>query len=65
MLAACEKEPNDVVSLDYDEHNPFSICAKTWKPIYRGKPMKKVHTFAYMQIMPFVQILSNTQYRNY
>ncbi|VDP10190.1 unnamed protein product [Soboliphyme baturini] len=37
LLVACEKDPRDEQPLNYDEHNPFSICAETYKPIYRGK----------------------------
>lgn len=29
----------DEVKVDYDIHNPFSICAASHKPIYRGSPM--------------------------
>ncbi|MCL4128899.1 UNVERIFIED_CONTAM: hypothetical protein GTU68_009020 [Idotea baltica] len=38
VLLACEKNPVDEVSILYDEHNPFSICSKSYVPIYRGKP---------------------------
>eukprot|EP00057_Strongylocentrotus_purpuratus_P019118 XP_011673592.1 PREDICTED: coatomer subunit alpha isoform X1 [Strongylocentrotus purpuratus] len=41
ILQACEKSPNDAHKLNYDEHNPFDICAATYKPIYRGKPVEK------------------------
>lgn len=34
----CEKNPVDEVSLQYDEHNPFTVCASSYVPIYRGKP---------------------------
>lgn len=27
--------------MDYDEHNPFVICSKTFVPLYRGKPQIK------------------------
>lgn len=38
LLQVCEKNPIDEHPMEYDEHNPFSVCAKTYKPIYRGKP---------------------------
>lgn len=41
ILAACEKNPVDTHQLLYDEHNPFDICAATYKPIYKGKPVIK------------------------
>ncbi|KAK3106032.1 hypothetical protein FSP39_011311 [Pinctada imbricata] len=41
ILAACEKTPTDAHELKYDQHNPFDICAATYVPIYRGKPVVK------------------------
>jgi len=41
ILAACEKNPVDAHQLLYDEHNPFDICAASYRPIYRGKPVVK------------------------
>lgn len=41
ILAACEKTPTDTHQLNYDEHNPFDICAATYTAIYRGKPVVK------------------------
>lgn len=41
VLAAAEKEPKDAHQLNYDEHNPFVICARTFTPLYRGKPQVK------------------------
>jgi coatomer protein complex subunit alpha (xenin) len=41
ILAVCEKNPIDEVKLDYDEHNPFTPCGYTFKPIYRGTPSVK------------------------
>lgn len=38
VLQACEKNPVDELEVKYDEHNPFAICAKSYVPIYRGKP---------------------------
>lgn len=41
ILQACDKNLVDEHQLQYDEHNPFSVCAETYKPIYRGKPEEK------------------------
>lgn len=41
ILQACEVNPIDEHTLQYDEHNPFVLCAATFQPIYRGKPEKK------------------------
>lgn len=41
ILAACEKNPSDQHELKYDQHNPFDICAASYVPIYRGKPVVK------------------------
>lgn len=41
ILQACELQPTDEHALEYDEHNPFTICAYTFKPIYKGKPEEK------------------------
>jgi len=38
LLQVCEKNPVDEHAMEYDEHNPFLVCAKSYKPIYRGKP---------------------------
>ncbi|XP_076308950.1 coatomer subunit alpha [Tachypleus tridentatus] len=38
ILQACDKNPVDQHQLQYDEHNPFSICGQSYLPIYRGKP---------------------------
>ena len=35
ILQACDKNPTDSHKLQYDEHNPFSICGASYKPIYR------------------------------
>jgi len=37
ILQACDKTPTEAHRLDYDEHNPFAICAASFRPIYRGK----------------------------
>ncbi|XP_069693952.1 coatomer subunit alpha-like isoform X2 [Periplaneta americana] len=41
ILQACDKNPVDEHQLQYDEHNPFSLCGRTYRPIYRGKPEEK------------------------
>ncbi|KOB69607.1 Coatomer protein complex subunit alpha [Operophtera brumata] len=41
ILQACEKTPTDEHQLLYDEHNPFTLCGISYKPIYRGKPEEK------------------------
>uniref|UniRef100_A0ACB8G8D4 Uncharacterized protein n=1 Tax=Sphaerodactylus townsendi TaxID=933632 RepID=A0ACB8G8D4_9SAUR len=41
ILTACEKNPTDAYQLNYDMHNPFDICAISYRPIYRGKPVEK------------------------
>ncbi|GFG36116.1 hypothetical protein Cfor_03758 [Coptotermes formosanus] len=41
ILQACDKNPVDEHQLQYDEHNPFTICGRTYRPIYRGKAEEK------------------------
>lgn len=41
ILQACEMNPVDEHTLQYDEHNPFNLCAYTYRPIYKGKPEVK------------------------
>ncbi|NXM92984.1 COPA protein, partial [Sylvia borin] len=41
ILAACEKNPSDSHQLNYDQHNPFDICAASFRPIYRGKALER------------------------
>lgn len=41
ILQACDKNPTDAHVLQYDEHNPFTICGSSYKPLYRGKPQEK------------------------
>ncbi|CAO1311217.1 unnamed protein product [Diamesa hyperborea] len=56
MLQACEAQPTDEHQLQYDEHNPFNLCAITYKPIYRGKPEEKC---------PLCAASFNTEYKGY
>ncbi|CAI9116850.1 OLC1v1018116C1 [Oldenlandia corymbosa var. corymbosa] len=37
VLAAAEKDMNDVSQLNYDFRNPFVVCGATYVPIYRGQ----------------------------
>jgi coatomer protein complex subunit alpha (xenin) len=41
VLAACEKNLTDAIELEYDQHNPFDLCAASYTPIYRGKQVVK------------------------
>lgn len=41
LLQVCDKTPTDTVKLDYDEHNPFTVCGLSFKPIYKGSPAVK------------------------
>lgn len=41
VLAACEKNLSNEMELDYDQHNPFDLCAASYTPIYRGKAVVK------------------------
>lgn len=38
ILQVCDRDPKDAHKLDYDEHNPFTVCGNSYKPIYKGKP---------------------------
>uniref|UniRef100_A0A8D8R6E5 Coatomer subunit alpha n=1 Tax=Cacopsylla melanoneura TaxID=428564 RepID=A0A8D8R6E5_9HEMI len=37
LLSICNNSPTDEHTLNYDEHNPFQICARSYTPIYHGK----------------------------
>lgn len=41
ILQACDTNLIDELPIEYDEHNPFSLCGITYKPIYRGKHEEK------------------------
>ncbi|KAK7944327.1 hypothetical protein WMY93_000055 [Mugilogobius chulae] len=41
ILAACEKNLTDAHQLNYDAHNPFDLCAASYVPLYRGRPVEK------------------------
>jgi coatomer protein complex subunit alpha (xenin) len=38
LLAQVERNATNEVELDYNQHNPFTICAASFTPIYRGSP---------------------------
>ena len=35
VLRKCDEERSNAVELEYDERNPFVVCTRTFKPIYR------------------------------
>ena len=39
VLKVCDANRSNELQVDYDERNPFVICTKSFKPIYRGQPM--------------------------
>ena len=39
VLAKSEQEGRNAHKIDYDERNPFVICAGSLKPIYRGSDL--------------------------
>ena len=43
VLQICEQQAanGDAMQLLYDELNPFDVCATTYTPIYRGRPIVK------------------------
>jgi coatomer protein complex subunit alpha (xenin) len=41
MLTVAERDNTNAFQLNYDEHNPFVICSRTFVPLYRGKPQIK------------------------
>ena len=53
VLAACERNPKDVVQLNYDPRNPFDICPLTFTPIYRLEAHS--HSSGYPQSWEIVQ----------
>lgn len=55
MLQACETQMVDEQSLNYDEHNPFEICAMTYTPIYRGKTSVKCSLCSAVYTLEFKQ----------
>lgn len=53
ILQACEMNETDEHTLQYDEHNPFTLCAVTYKPIYRGKPEEKCSLCSASYLPPY------------
>eukprot|EP00762_Andalucia_godoyi_P008493 ANDGO_05748.mRNA.1 Coatomer subunit alpha-1 len=41
VAAFASENPGNAVQLEYNERNPFVVCAKTLTPIYRGAPIVK------------------------
>ncbi|KAL3074516.1 hypothetical protein niasHS_015346 [Heterodera schachtii] len=41
MLAVAERDNTNAFELNYDEHNPFVLCSRSFVPLYRGKPQTK------------------------
>ncbi|KAG1495626.1 hypothetical protein G6F47_008964 [Rhizopus delemar] len=37
----CERNLQDELTLNYDQYNPFDVCAFSFKPIYRGSAKKE------------------------
>ncbi|OBZ86731.1 Coatomer subunit alpha [Choanephora cucurbitarum] len=38
IQSVCERTLQDELAFDYDQYNPFDICAASYTPIYRGSP---------------------------
>ncbi|KAJ3302375.1 hypothetical protein HDV03_005016 [Kappamyces sp. JEL0829] len=38
ILQHCERVSSNAIELDYDQYNPFVICAASFCPIYQGSP---------------------------
>ncbi|CAD5208962.1 unnamed protein product [Bursaphelenchus xylophilus] len=41
MLTASEQQNTNAYKIDYDEHNPFVVCSRSFTPLYRGRPQEK------------------------
>ena len=41
IVQAADRNLSDAHELNYDAHNPFDLCAASYTPIYRGKPVEK------------------------
>ncbi|UXI18026.1 Exocyst complex component 8 [Sarcoptes scabiei] len=55
VLQACEKTETDEYKLNYSEHNPFTVCAASFTPIYRGNLQTKC---------PFCEAVYSPDYQN-
>lgn len=52
VIQLAEQNNNtDELSLNYDERNPFVVCAETMKPIYRGKEQIRC-SYCYQPYLP-------------
>jgi coatomer protein complex subunit alpha (xenin) len=52
VIQLAEQNNNsDEIALDYDERNPFVVCAQTLKPIYRGKEQIRC-SYCYQPYLP-------------
>ncbi|KAG1147533.1 hypothetical protein G6F37_002746 [Rhizopus arrhizus] len=40
IQGVCERTLQDELTLNYDQYNPFDVCAFSFEPIYRGSPKK-------------------------
>lgn len=40
ILKACDQAPTDAHPVAYDQHNPFVLCAASYKPVYKGSPVE-------------------------
>ncbi|KAL7324145.1 hypothetical protein PS15p_210699 [Mucor circinelloides] len=38
IQSVCERTLHDELAFDYDQYNPFDVCAASFEPIYRGSP---------------------------
>jgi coatomer protein complex subunit alpha (xenin) len=39
LIAVCQQNPTDESPVDYDDRNPFVVCAGSMTPVYRGSPL--------------------------
>ena len=38
MIALAQRNTRDTVEIDYDQFAPFTVCAASFTPIYKGSP---------------------------
>ncbi|CAG8453422.1 781_t:CDS:2 [Ambispora leptoticha] len=38
IQSVCDRTPRDEIAFEYDQYNPFVVCAISYKPIYKGSP---------------------------
>ena len=41
VLRASERQARNTAELNYDERNPFVVCAKSMTPIYKGNKLTR------------------------